>query len=933
MSRQIPPMPPDEDRHMMIFSHGNQEPMRPEPPSRSPSPELPPNFVPKPPVESSSFPAASNIISLLTRMSGGVSLTDLIIVPAATWDRNNTMWEHKMAQLRKKHRKDWAEKEIELRRKYDELYSDARYRELLVSKELKELEFAQGVASGGVLGKTWREHKAAKQDLEKMYTEKLKESEKELAESKSTIEELRNALAKKETAIEALQNALGRREESVTVELPQQLQQAVQPPQPQQPLQHQQFQHAQPFQQFQNVPHPQQMNTNATVNPAQTLIQAQGIFRQQSVPMQPPPPIYQYPMQPQGQQQQQQHYQETGQSMALVRANPFTSNPGISQFSAPSVPGSFGSAPVGFAAFNATSKPNMPSRQDQPYGQPAGHHQQNQGGNHPNDLRNSQGFDRRPRTNERSHDSHHRGSEYRGSQHSADIRNHDPRHNGDGYVVDVRPDIIVPEIRPDNANPSYDHHSRPKSRESTFTNTVGTAENNTSNTYLAPPEIASWVQPFRTPEGRSVATRPLPPTQPQIAPTTARPSSFTTSTPAPTTGLKGPFGAQNQATAFSGPSFQSAQQPPSILSTINQSQRPSETPKTVSFEQESSRKRLHSKSPKSRRVRVSAHGGEDDPQPAPQLEVSDDEFDAFGPDSFKKLDKQSCPPVTPNPPKWSSKTTVTPGSSSKKNRPRRERVTVDQEKLDRDINDIETVQTVAHTKNDDAISGAESSAKRSPEQTLRATAMELLDQAASENRVICVEIKEGVVWVGHQYIMNRVRGGALENVEIFAEDHKVYVTFIRPAAAQKYFDFFNTEPDKTEAFLRNKLYVTWAPEPVLLMSLEFAQSLASGAKRCLKVSQIPTDKRPEDIMMDFGPAKGVIGVQLNPEKTRRKNNGGMGLIATAEFCSVQHAVEIKRKIESGGLNGYKDCEVEFWDDPCEFGKDGNLYPVTTIRSW
>lgn len=486
---------------MMIYSQGNLEPEMPDPPSRSPSPELPPNFTPKPPVESTNFPAASNIISLLTRMSGGVSLRDLIVVPAATWDRNNTMWEHKMAQLRRKHRKDLAEKEIELRKKYDEQYSDARYREMLLSKEMKEMEFAQGVAGGEVLGKTWKEHKAAKKEMEKTYTEKLQENEKKLSESQSTIEKLRRELAEKEAAIEALQNAIGRRTDQVPTE---------------------------------ETP---QANPNILANLGPAITSAQQAFFQQ--PAQVSLAALQYAL---GQQQQQQ--QLADQSMALVRAGPFggENNPGITgnQFSTPPAAGASFRAPSSIVpVFDSVSGPNVnplhPAHQDQPHSQRA-ENRQDQGLGRRNDPRNSRGGNRNLNTNGHTRNDNH-GGRRGGRNVTWDDKqrptnphlqvphisgNHPGNHLGNrlerrpSFHLDVRPEIIHRERglegRSGNHVSSRSYHNEPRLKTNTsvdpLSNTIeGVSGQDAFFPTPAPPTVSSWNSPFATPQNRSIATK------------------------------------------------------------------------------------------------------------------------------------------------------------------------------------------------------------------------------------------------------------------------------------------------------------------------------------------------------------------------------------------------------------------------------------------
>lgn len=206
MTRQIDPFPAENDRHFMIRAYGDRE-ILPEPEPRSPSPEIPPNFVPEAPKDSSHFPACNNIHNLIQRLSG-VSAEESLIVPARTWDRNNEHWEHKFTVLRRKHKKEMSEKELELSRKYDEKYSDAKYKQLLLEKEIREMEFARTDDPVGVLGKTYKDHLTTKRLLEEKYVKKIEELEKSLFESQEHVKAQEKVIAEKNASIAALNHAI-----------------------------------------------------------------------------------------------------------------------------------------------------------------------------------------------------------------------------------------------------------------------------------------------------------------------------------------------------------------------------------------------------------------------------------------------------------------------------------------------------------------------------------------------------------------------------------------------------------------------------------------------------------------------------------------------------------------------------------------------------
>lgn len=837
---------------MMIYSQGNLEPPQPEPPSRSPSPDLPPNFVPKPPVESSSFPAANNIISLLNRMSGGASLRELIIVPAATWDRNNTMWEHKMALLRKRHRKDWAEKEVELRRKYDEQYSDARYREMLLAKEMKEMDFARGVASGEVLGKTWKEHKAAKKHMEKTYTEKLQDAEKKVAASEHIIEELRKTLAEKDTAIDALQNAIGRRADQAPPELnpPQQLQQFQQPQNPQYQM--------------------PQLNPNMMVPHVSNHSPPQGFFPP------PSPQDLQYALQ---QQYQQQSPQMVDQSMAIVRS------------------GTFGNS-------SSANVNTFPRHQDSQYGQPTNNHQQDQGGSRGNDFRNSQGNDR-----------------YQGaSEH------------------------------PPSENQGRGRQNRPRNNH--IANSQGAVADNRSYT-SEPSTVASWNNMFYTPQNRSIATKelpllsasPPPPPPPLPLPlslqlnvksTASGPSPFTTTVgPGPTYGFRGPFAPPCQAvnstrvspiTTTPIPPGQVGENPHSVFRTT----RGPEGFKAVATEAAPFRTSTLEKSSEIREREASPAAIEVYPN-IPKVSRNNKTPRTHTIDLRSQKRRHSVSP--PRVHRVFSKTKKPrPGEGPPQVRERSPKgATMGQDEIDKAIEDA----TAEYSKPKTVVVDEEVISEVDLTNEEENIATNLINDTINSPRIVCVNLKQGVAWSGHEYIMNKIRGGALESVHVYDKDHEVFASFLNPTAAKKFHDFFNLDPDAKEAFIRFKLLVRWVSDAISPISPDLAEVVANGATRCLKIFQIPNDKLVEDIKAEFSRNRGpfsVLSVHLSTEKSRRRNNGGMGKVVRIEFFSIMLALETKEKIQAGDLGGYLNCDVEFTDDPCEV-KDGKRRTMDSMRTW
>lgn len=690
--------------------------------------------------------------------------------------------------------------------------------------------------------------------------------------------------------------------------------------------------------------------------------------------------------------------------MALVRAGAFvnTNNPGASMHPAFATPSTI--AP----AFNTVPGPNLnPFRRDdqnQQHDKRVENRQQDQSRNHRDDPRGSQGNDRHRKANERS-----RGNNPRRDKHSdhggsgkgyasqternhtsshlqvptqdraSSSRGHSGNRSGDrhdtnpGFRLDVRPDII-----------SLDHSSGSNSGNYPRTGSEPTdlhknVVGNTASKYVYPsehPTTASWNNTFLTPQDGNVATRgsSVPSQLPPI-----NIESAVSRGPVPTSGLKGPFGAQSQVTVSSfgavagsssglgiannspwkrdsdkaipfrvnaqeiSPGRITQEADPGstgtgsgILKTSN-SLKPSGL-RTVSFE--GGQKRSHSVSPPSRRVslRVSKSQHEDEEQSVQQLHLSEDEVDTLAPAVMRKPNLKELHPLPSNTKslkksKNEKKAVITSGGSSiVENEHRPANAVIGEDELDQAIEDARVEYTKPNIDpkgEDDLVSEIDLTTHEED------IAESLINASSSKQRVLCVTLKQGVTWTGPEYTMNKIRGGALETVHVYEKDREVFVSYIDPDAAQKFHDFFNQEPDAKEAFIRFKLFVRWASDAISPISREIAFSVASGATRCLKVFQIPNDKSPEDIKTDFSIRKGsfeVLSVHLGAAKTRRKENGGMGKHATIEFSTIQLALDIKARVESGGMIGYQDCDVMFADDPCE-KKDGNHWPMDSMRTW
>jgi len=192
---------------------------------------------------------------------------------------------------------------------------------------------------------------------------------------------------------------------------------------------------------------------------------------------------------------------------------------------------------------------------------------------------------------------------------------------------------------------------------------------------------------------------------------------------------------------------------------------------------------------------------------------------------------------------------------------------------------------------------------------------------------------------GPEYLLNKVRGGPLEYVKSFPETHSITFAFIHPADAQVFWEFFNKDPDAKECDRRFNVEVNWAQDAIEPLSKVLIDDLiASSASRMIKVFQCPSDRSNVELKAAFcanGPKDGyneVISVKGKKEKTRRKHNGGLGIVAYVECASIIYASTLMEAIRNNEYEGFNGAEVVYADDPCAF-KDGAPNKVDSLRSW
>ncbi|KAL7267245.1 hypothetical protein RUND412_010175 [Rhizina undulata] len=191
MSQQPPPMPSKVEQVFRIVPYGRREPARLEPDEPPADLPFPRNFIPEPPRPSSDFPAASNIQTLLERMSCGSPMDELLMLPATSWDRNNVHWNYRLEQAKEKNRQDLAKQNDNLHLRYNEQYNEQICRQKDLEKEIKEFQhMIRNIDES--LGETWANHKAVKLNLDTDSGKKFNESKREGDEYKRELDSLRN---------------------------------------------------------------------------------------------------------------------------------------------------------------------------------------------------------------------------------------------------------------------------------------------------------------------------------------------------------------------------------------------------------------------------------------------------------------------------------------------------------------------------------------------------------------------------------------------------------------------------------------------------------------------------------------------------------------------------------------------------------------------
>ncbi|RPA92207.1 hypothetical protein L873DRAFT_1794382 [Choiromyces venosus 120613-1] len=991
MSQLPNPMPPEDRRHVIIVPYSQQPEARVEPPSRdsrSPSPDIPPNFVPKAPPDASQFPAASTILNLMERMAGENNIRDLIIVPAASWDRNNSHWEFKLGLLKKQHKKDWAKKEVELRKKYDEEFSDARYRQMLVEKDMRELEFMKNASNQIIFGKTWEEHKAEKQRVEEASKAATEAAKRRAEEYEALIDDLKKKVEEKEAVIKALQSAITGRADNY-------------PPQ----------------QQFGNQGEVSMSSQQFMYAQAQAQAQAQGPSRalvvhprnsaqQAQIHMQPPPRIVNV------------SHGASRPTILPYNVTPSVRNPPPSaprdRNTSQDVRGPSG----GLAPRNAPHRgyDNSRSIGREDTGVLDRHHNVRGGNKDPRSTidilpKREYQSDRENRNNIPG-----RAQELntpRDGRIEKEAARKNPRTEVSGsHNTRAHHDRWSPDTRAQQAD-----LWRPSRRLSM--NDIQTIQRiEPKVTYTTPSQPAAWTKKFVTPPGgvqtksyQKQGSHPTQGTYVEISTpvavsksVSARPSFVK---PAVPTGPRG-----SMVKARPGALFIESSQSDMITKGVTQfresmlsKQSGSASVREKTVQNPKARIRARSSSPDGRKPtkrRKKDRGvvpelaqvapGTDksdltnyDDIPGSLVDygsVSDSDTDSSEGYSNPRLRRGASPLFLPK---------VKPLSEHKKGSPvtkptSRVQPLYDLEAESDDLfgegirryaEDIpppgstgmdteEVERLIEETDITPMFSDFNSRMPRRIEPKAEAetplqgatlvkqprTILEVYDDTKKKSimvynsrkfkRVLTINVIPDRYTTdppGPEYLLNKVRGGQLEYVKSFPEDHSITFAFIHPADAQVFWEFFNKDPDAKECDRRFNVEVDWAKDAIEPLSkLLIDDLIKSSASRMIKVFQCPSDRSNLELKAAFctnGPKDGyneVISVKGKKEKTRRKHNGGLGIVAYVECASITYASKLMEAIGNKGYEGFNGAEVEYADDPCAF-KDGAPNKVDSLRSW
>ncbi|KAG0635285.1 hypothetical protein HOY80DRAFT_458477 [Tuber brumale] len=959
---QIPnPMPPEEDRHIIIVPFSQQPEPRVEPPSRdsrSPTPELPANFVPKPPLDSSQFPAASTILSLMERMAGGSNIRDLIMVPAATWDHNNVQWEFKQAQLRKQHRKDWAKREVELRRKYDEEFSDARYRQMLVEKEMKELDFIKTTSNQTIFGKTWDEHKAEKQRVEEGSQAVIEAAQRRAGEYETLIEDLKKQVDEKEAVIKALQSAIAGRADNRPTQ-----QQFGNP-----------MEVSMPSQQFMYLQAPVQGPSTALVvrtpNPT-PLAQAH---------MQPPPRIVEVPPgTPRGPSNSRQH----------VTSSTRYPRP-------PATRDRDGSQDVRGPDRRTAFRNDTPRGYDNPRNQSGGvtrapdkHHNVGDGSR---DSRSTVGIQpKREYQSDRENRDSTRGGvqvlnpsrEWRAERETsqkalrAGVSMHTREQSGDFPADIATQGQLAGSWRPPR---------RLAPNEIQTIQSIGP-----EIAYPTPSQPAVWAKKFVTPPGGNVQTR----SDPKQGSLTAQSSSgrgevsrlagMPKSVSARSTSARPPIPAESSGPLVKAkpetPFFESSQSGKGTKEAAQfrvSRNRESASMKEKTVGDHKLRRRASTSSPDSRNTakrrkrgrgmaselgqaasrseKLVSAGNDDIPGSLVDYDsISDSDTDSSEGYTNPRIQRPGSPLFLPK---------VKSPRSHKKVSSLAKPTSIMHSIYDFEAgsDDLFREGTGGYIVFSDFNSRMPRriEPKTEPEAPVEEATtvkqprniLEIYDDAKKKSimvynsrkfkRVLTISVIPGRYSKdppGPEYLLNKVRGGPLEYVKSFPETNSITFAFIHPTDAQVFWEFFNNNPDAKECDRRFNVEVNWAQDAIEPLSKILIGDLIDGsASRMIKVYQCPSDKSNVELKAAFcanGPKDGyneVISVKGKKEKTRRKHNGGLGIVAYVECASIIYASTLMEAIRNNEYEGFNGAEVVYGDDPCAF-KDGAPNKVDSLRSW
>ena len=213
--------------------------------------------------------------------------------------------------------------------------------------------------------------------------------------------------------------------------------------------------------------------------------------------------------------------------------------------------------------------------------------------------------------------------------------------------------------------------------------------------------------------------------------------------------------------------------------------------------------------------------------------------------------------------------------------------------------------------------------KPRPDESLADRYNSVQSQCSSRGRVVTI-ILDKLVQFNPSNVIDRIRGGVLQDIQLHPREHMAIVIFIFPGEARTFVKHNQILQRKDPlAYRQLQLEARWygGEEKTATMPLQrgiFQLVLGERATRVLRLERIPLSKKREELADELQKAFGMILVKVvlirHPKRHIREKNGNSALI---EFTSIKDAYEVFGSFKEGKVVGYEDGLVSWLRDPCD----------------